>query len=166
MTALSFRIACVPPTVTHHHKKIITIKTRDGRQFNKLGDKPELQHARAMLEELLLPHQPSTPITGPVALSLEFTWPWLAKHSKRMRMLHRIPMTSRPDGSNCAKTLEDRLTALRFIEDDNAVVDLRVTKWWGDTPGIAITIAPFVDGVVLPSSPRAVGDLFAVAPLE
>lgn len=30
--------------------------------------------------------------------------------------------------------------ALRFLEDDNAVVDLHVRKWWGGEPGIQITI--------------------------
>lgn len=142
--ALSFRLACVPPTVTHHHKHIVQVG-----QWKRLADKPELVAAKATLDSLLLPHQITQPLQPPYALSLEFTWPWLMKHGPRSRTRGRVPMTSRPDASNLAKVLEDRLTALRFIEDDNAVVDLHVSKWWGSNPGIAITIAPFVDTAAL-----------------
>jgi Holliday junction resolvase RusA-like endonuclease len=135
---LSFFIACVPPTTSHHHKRIV----KRGK-FASLADKPELVAAKAMLESLLMPFQPSAPVAGPVALTLEFTWPWLKGHSKKVRSQGRIPHTSRPDCSNLTKTLEDRLVALLFLEDDNAVVDLHVRKWWGERPGIAVSICPF-----------------------
>jgi Holliday junction resolvase RusA-like endonuclease len=143
VNALTFRLSCVPPTVNHQRKKIVTIRTRDGRGFSKLADTSELNHAKALLEELLIPHQPPAPIAGPVVLTVEYTWPWLASHSKRVRAQRRIPHISKPDLTNVTKTLEDRLCELLFIEDDRKVVDLRVTKWWGSEPGIAITIAPF-----------------------
>lgn len=141
---LSFFVACVPPTVSHHHKKIVTIKTRDGRQFSKLADKPELDWAKSMLESLLLPHQPAQPVAGPVVVDVTFVWPWRASESKRRRAMGRVPHTSKPDASNAWKTLEDRLVALRFIEDDRAVVDVRLRKWWGDAPGISVRIRPWV----------------------
>lgn len=140
-----FCVACIPPTTTHHKKRIVKIG-----QFSRLADKPELVAAKAMLDSLLLPHQPAAPLTGPVSLRLEFAWPWLGKHSKKVRASKRIPHTSRPDCSNLAKTLEDRLVALRFMEDDNAVVDLQVRKWWSDEPGItvSITAASSAEGLV------------------
>lgn len=132
---LGFRVSCVPPKTTHHHKRIVRI----GR-FSRLADKPELVASKAMLDSVLLPYQPAAPIQGAVVLELAFTWPWLSTHSRKVRARRLVPHTSRPDCSNVAKTLEDRLVALRFIEDDNAVVELRVTKFWGEDPGITVTI--------------------------
>jgi Holliday junction resolvase RusA-like endonuclease len=77
-----------------------------------------------------------------VRLDLEFTWPWRQSEPKRTRLLGRVPHTSKPDCSNVLKTLEDRLVALRFIGDDANVVEVTVRKWWGDEPGIRITITP------------------------
>jgi Holliday junction resolvase RusA-like endonuclease len=141
--SLSFRLACVPPTAGHHHKKIIRLRSRSGHEFLKLGNRPELNQAMRLLEELLIPHQPAAPIAGPVMLTVEYTWPWLASHSKKVRSHGRIPHISKPDLTNVTKTLEDRLCELLFIEDDRKVVDLHVRKWWGTEPGIEITIAPF-----------------------
>lgn len=175
---LRFHLSCVPPTANHQRKKIVTIKTRDGRQFSKLADKPELLKAKQTLDDLLIPHQrtkvnPATgeevgdPVLGPVVVHLEFTWPWLSTHSKRTRALGRIPHTSKPDLTNAAKTLEDRLVDLLFIEDDRKVVDLRCTKWWGDNPGITITISPFtVTPAHVPHTAGERCDLFAAVPLE
>lgn len=145
---MTFRLCCVPPTANHQRKRIVRIKLRDGREFTKLADKPELRAAKESLESLLLPHQPAAPVEGPVVLRMDFTWPWLASHSQRVRAKGRIPHTSRPDLTNVAKTLEDRLVDLRFIEDDRAVVDLRLVKWWGDNPGIVVSIRPFDAGLL------------------
>lgn len=133
---LRFQIACVPPKTSHHAKRIVRVG-----KWARLADKPELVAAKDMLDALLLPHQPAAPFQGPVRLDLEFTWPWRASDSKRVRAQGRVPHTARPDCSNLTKTLEDRLVALRFLEDDNAVVDLRVRKWWGAEPGILVSIA-------------------------
>ena len=133
---LSFYLTCVPPRSTHHAKRIVRVG-----QWSRLADKAELVAAKEMLDALLLPHQPPAPLPGPIMLALEFTWPWLSSHSRRVKAQVRVPMTSRPDCSNITKTFEDRLVALRFIEDDNAVVDLHVRKWWGDSPGIAVRIS-------------------------
>jgi Holliday junction resolvase RusA-like endonuclease len=133
--SLSFHLRCVPPKTSHHAKRIVRI----GR-FSRMADKPELVAAKETLDGLLLPHQPPAPLVGPYRLSLEFVWPWRASETKRQREKGRVPMTSKPDCSNLAKTLEDRLVQLRFMADDAGVVDLRVTKFWGDEPGIRVSI--------------------------
>lgn len=130
---------CIPPTTSHHHKRIV----RRGK-FSSLADKPELVAAKATLDALLIPFQRST-IAGPVTLSVVYTWPWLKGARKRDIAKGRIPHTSRPDCSNLIKTLEDRLVQLKFIADDNAVVELHVSKWWGNESGIEIEIRPFGD---------------------
>lgn len=130
---IAFTLACVPPTASHHRKRIVRIGG-----FSRLADKPELVAAKATLDALLLPHQPQAPVPGPVALTVAFTWPWRASEPKRRKALGRVPHTSRPDLDNLCKTLTDRLVALRFLEDDAAVSSLSVTKFWGDEPGIAV----------------------------
>lgn len=150
MTSLSFFCPCVPPTATHHHKRIVKI----GR-FARMADKPELVQARHDLEAVLLPHRPAAPITGPVCVTLAFTWPWLKGATKRDRALGRIPKRSKPDCSNLAKTLEDRLAFLQFIEADENVVELHVSKSFGDRPGIFVEVRPYAEihTVVVPSGP-------------
>tara|TARA_R110000868_G_scaffold282494_1_gene542790 strand:+ start:1096 stop:1575 length:480 start_codon:yes stop_codon:yes gene_type:complete len=135
LAGLRFRLSCIPPTTTHHAKRIVRL----GR-FSRLADKPELVGAKQTLEALLLPFQPASPVPGPVALTVHWTWPWLKGHSKRDRALGLKLHTSKPDLTNVMKTLEDRLVRLRFIEDDRSVARLSLTKHWGDVPGIAIEI--------------------------
>lgn len=161
---IAFHVTCVPPKTSHHAKKII----KRGK-FSSLADKPELVEAKAMLDSLLLPHQPQAPIVGAVSMRLEFTWPWLGSHPNKTKALGRIPHTSRPDCSNLAKTLEDRLVALRFIEDDNAVVELTVLKFWGNEPGISVEILSHAErqDVLATASrmvARASADLFSELP--
>lgn len=130
-----FHLSCVPPTASHHRKQIVRV----GR-FTRLADKPELVAAKEMLDVLLLPHRPPAPLTGPLTLALTFTWPWAKSASKKLRALGRTPRASRPDLSNLAKTAEDRLVALRFMEDDGQVVRLVVEKYWGDEAGITVQL--------------------------
>lgn len=135
---ISFRVALVPPKTNHQRKKIVRVG-----KFLRLADKPELVDAKELLDSVLIRHQPNMPVPGPVVLRLEFTWPWLKSHGPRLRALGRIPHTSKPDLTNVAKTLEDRLVALRFIEDDRGVQNIQILKWWGNNPGIHISIRPF-----------------------
>lgn len=135
---MTFFLDCVPPTASHHSKRIVRVG-----KFSRLADKPELVAAKEMIDTLLLAHRPPAPLTGPVELTLAFTWPWRASDSKRIRSRGRIPRDTRPDCSNLAKTTEDRLVALRFLGDDGQVVRLVVEKWFGDCPGIGVTIEPF-----------------------
>ncbi len=153
-------LSCVPPTTNHHAKRIVRIG-----KFSRLADKPELVAAKEMLDNLLLPHQPPTPVQGPYVVTLEFTWPWLKGHSRKFRAAWRQPMTSKPDCDNASKSVCDRLVKLRFIEDDRAIVDLRIRKWWGSDPGIDITIAPFTIAPAIESRTGASSAPSLFAPL-
>jgi len=129
-------LSCVPPTTTHHSKKIVRVG-----KWTRLGDTDQLVAAKQAIDVLLLEHRPNAPLTGPVSLSLEFTWPWRAKDSQRIRAKGRIPRDTKPDCSNLAKTTEDRLVALRFLEDDGQVVELIVRKFFGSRAGIRVRLA-------------------------
>jgi Holliday junction resolvase RusA-like endonuclease len=137
---IAFHLTCIPPRVTHHAKRIVRVG-----QWTRLADKPELVAAKDSLDTLLLPHQPAAPVTGPVVLSLVFTWPWLKGDGKRVRALGRIPHDSKPDADNCAKGVTDALVRLRFLEQDSRVVELRVQKWRGNDAGIDVAITPWAD---------------------
>ncbi len=130
---IEFFVPCVPPTANHQNKKVVRI-----RGFSRLADRPELVEAKATLDALVLPHRKDR-VDGPVRLSLTFVWPYPSGMPKK-RQVGLVPKPTRPDCSNLAKTLEDRLSALQFIEDDAKVIDLRVRKFWGPQPGIQIRI--------------------------
>lgn len=152
---LSFVLSCVPPTASHHSKKIVRVG-----KWTRLADTDRLVTAKQTIDTLLLAHQPKSPLTGWLSLTLEYTWPWRSSDSKRVRAMGRVPRGTRPDCSNLAKTTEDRLVALRFMEDDGQVVQLIVRKYFGNHPGIAIAIAPlrggelFTDTSAAPSAAR------------
>lgn len=130
-----------PPTVTHQAKQVIQM----GDVYS-IGDTPRLTAAIRLLRRVLLEHAtpPGTPLAGPLSVRMDWTWPWLETHSRRLRLSQpRIPKTTRPDLTNLAKTLEDRLVELQFIKDDALIANTNLWKWWGHEPGIAITVRPF-----------------------
>jgi Holliday junction resolvase RusA-like endonuclease len=147
---ITIHLVCVPPRTTHQAKRIVRVGT-----WTRLADTPELAQTKALLETLLLPYVPAAPVTGPVRLALAYTWPWRAGDSARTCRLGRVPCPTRPDCTNLAKTLEDRLVALRFLVDDAQVVELLVTKWRGDTPGITIELTPWCAPVAPPGPQEA-----------
>lgn len=134
---IAFRIPCVPPTATHHRKGIVRVG-----KFLRLADKPELRAAKDMIDALLVPYRPPAPMHGAIALKLVFTWPWPAGTPKYRRALGREPRIAPPDCTNLAKTLEDRLAALLFFDNDKQVARLVVEKYNGDHPGIGVAIRP------------------------
>jgi Holliday junction resolvase RusA-like endonuclease len=136
MTVLCFAVRCIPPTANHQSGRAIV---KVGR-FMRIADKPKLVAAKGMLDGLLMPYQPATPLEGALGLTLDLTWPWRGAEPKKRRVLGRVPHTARPDADNIAKTIADRLVALRFVEDDSRIADLHIRKWWGDEPGIAVEI--------------------------
>lgn len=142
---VTFEVACVPPRTNHHAKKIIRLRARDGHEYLKLGNTRALQGATDTLLFLLQPHAPAAPITGPVVLTIDLTWPWQRRDSKRLRTRGRIPHDATPDWDNAAKGIADCLVTLRFLEQDSRIVDGRVRKWRGDQPGIRVTLAPWED---------------------
>jgi Holliday junction resolvase RusA-like endonuclease len=132
---LTLWLPCVPPTTTHHSKRIVKVGG-----FSKLADSERLTDAITTLDALLIPYRPASPVPGPVELYLSFVWPWRKTEPMWKRINGSIPHTSRPDCSNLAKTMEDRLVSLRFIGDDACVSKLTVCKAWGDRPGIYVRI--------------------------
>jgi len=130
---------CVPPKTTAQQKRA-NFKT--GVFFK---DKKGAQ-AISTLEGVLMPHQPEKPVSGLVRLSVEVVWPWRNSDiNTKAKKAHaekvgRIPCGSKPDLDNWVKNLQDVLVSLRFIERDEFVCDLSVRKFFGEEPGIRVTV--------------------------
>lgn len=144
---LEFFEPCIPPTTTHQSKHF-TIRGKPGSEIYGLSDTAALTNARLFWMATFSRHRIEEVIPPPISLTLEITYPWRKKDSKKLRKLGRIYMTEKPDASNTAKTVEDILVHMRFIEDDNAVSELIVRKFRGDAPGILVRISgPILAGL-------------------
>lgn len=87
-----------------------------------------------------------TLLTGPVCLSLEFTMPRLKGHYGSGKNTNRLKDTApvwhvaKPDLDKLIRCVKDALTGVVW-RDDSQVCELgRVTKIYGDAPGVWITI--------------------------
>lgn len=130
----------VPPKTTHQSKKIARFGS-GSRAFTRLKDTERLTMARELYLAMFAKHRPSEPFEGPVELELLIVWPYRngEPKAKTIAKLFRM-MDKKPDASNMAKTIEDILVELRFINDDGQVSDLIVRKRWGHEPGIGVRI--------------------------
>ena len=137
---VDFFEACEPPTVTHHHKGVRTIKLGGGKFASRMYDKPELVAARDFWASLFMNHRPPAPLTGALRLTIDLTFGWRKDDPKWKRELGWWPSTTKPDNSNSLKTIEDTLKRLLFFKDDNQVAEAVVTKRHGNNPGVRVRI--------------------------
>lgn len=133
---LEFFIHCVPFKATHHAKRIVRIG-----KFSRLADKAELRIARETYESLLVPFQIREPYQGPIALGLFFYFPYPKSMSEKQKRQGAAKIT-KPDCSNLAKTFEDCLVRMGFLEGDQQVVKLITSKAYSEGPGIRVIIEP------------------------
>jgi Holliday junction resolvase RusA-like endonuclease len=139
--SIAFESYCDIPTTTHQRKKIIRIRPRGRPEFLKLGNTLELDEAIARWDQILAPHRPARPLAGAIRLEATFVWPWRESEPRRNRLPEGIPHTSRPDLSNLIKTIEDRLMALGFIEDDARISEYgHCAKHWGPRGYLCLTL--------------------------
>ncbi len=69
-----------------------------------------------------------------------FSIPKSASKKKQVAMLSgQIRPTKKPDGDNLAKIILDSLNKLAY-NDDSQVVDLTVSKYYGDSPRVEIEL--------------------------
>jgi Holliday junction resolvase RusA-like endonuclease len=85
---------------------------------------------------------PMDPYCGPVELEAHFSLPIPKSWSKRER-LAAMEGTKRPQGKpdidNYLKALADGLNGIVY-QDDCQIVSARISKSYGDEPGIAVTV--------------------------
>lgn len=137
----------VPPPTTSQMKR--AARTKQGIRFFKSKEQQDSEHSWA---SVLLPHQPPTPLDGPLEVSIALFYPYTKGDTQRVRDRDRkdhIPHTSKPDLDNVVKALTDQLVRLKFIVDDSRIYDLRVRKFRApmEDVGVSIRISfdPFFD---------------------
>ena len=135
---VAFRLDCIPPTATAQQKGAFVCGGRV-RFFTK----KKVRESENFLAALCSMHKPDVPFSGPVAVTVRWTFPW--RKSERKRVVAAgvpVPHTSRPDLDNLEKNLLDVLTRLNFWTDDSLVAEKATSKFWGPNPGIDVAIRP------------------------
>jgi len=72
------------------------------------------------------------PLTGPVALRIEF---WLHRPKNRSKTVDVLPMVP-PDLDKLARAVGDSLVNAGVIMDDSLIVDIRMTKRYAVSPAL------------------------------
>lgn len=127
MEPLKFFMAMHPPTATEQQQHF-------NRKTGKTYKATEVKAARAKLLAHLAEHRPATPFKGPVKVEVC----WLYYNEDKPDLSWNI---SKPDLDNIEKGLFDRMTELKFWDDDKQICDKHTWKQWTNrTPGILISI--------------------------
>lgn len=140
---IDFRMDFDPPETTAQQKGMRIVTPRDPmkKPFIHHFTKPKVEAAAALIGRHLTPFRPAKPFDGPLRLVAEWTWPWRTSENKGNRAAGWRWKDTLPDAGNAQKLLEDVMQSLGFYHDDAQIADVRVTKQWGDRPGIRITLA-------------------------
>lgn len=133
----SFFIDLIPPRTTHQSKKIGVNRTT-GR--GSLRDSNALKVTKTFLDQAIVLNRPAAPLKGPLELRITYFWPFPSDAKVAIKRGGNRRKTTKPDCSNFAKTLEDRLVHWKFMDDDAQVSDLVVRKRLSQRPGIFIAL--------------------------
>lgn len=85
-----------------------------------------------------LKHRPAQPLPGPLEVHIDVFRARPKSMTKRERLTLLHPIT-KPDADNYAKLILDALNGIMWL-DDAQVVDLRVRKFYDDTPRCEVRI--------------------------
>ena len=131
---MEFFLELAPPTVTAQEHKVRVVRGKP-----MFYDTTKLKNARTAFESMLRQYIPSSPMEGPVALTVE--WRFSTKTHKEGT--YRV---TRPDTDNLQKLLKDCMTRVGFWNDDAQVCQEEVTKRWSrEKPGIGIKVVSLND---------------------
>lgn len=75
---------------------------------------------------------------GPLAIEMTFIFKPPPNSPDRIGQAH----THRPDGDNLAKAAIDVMQDANIFTDDSQVAELKVTKLWGEKPGVIVHVRP------------------------
>lgn len=138
MKELRLWIPCIPPKATSQMKG--TTRTPKGVRFFKKTEVAQAERIFLCYLKANIPAEWQTIDSGPIQLDVSFCWPWKKTELKRNMEWPLLHMDVKPDCSNIIKMLEDCMTKLKVWKDDGQVADLRVRKFWGESPGITIRV--------------------------
>jgi Holliday junction resolvase RusA-like endonuclease len=136
-----------PPSVTHHDKEIVPRYGKGGVvRGHRLVDSPGLRAAREAYERSIPERRVLVPLRAPVALRVEFWFPWAIVRAYGSGRDNGIWMTDKPDLSNSIKQLEDLLALRGYIADDKHVSIQEAKKFI--SPHVAGCIRVYIRSLV------------------
>jgi Holliday junction resolvase RusA-like endonuclease len=136
---MNITIPCNPPKTTGQAAARI-LKRRDGSMFVGKFASGKGKAAQDSLMSLLAAHRPPSAMQGPISVDVVWVYPWRKSETKRNRAAGIMPCDTRPDFDNLLKMLLDCMTRLGFWNDDGQIARGCLSKWWGDSPGISVSI--------------------------
>lgn len=140
MNKLEFFLSFEPPTATAQQRKHRIAKIK-GKQMVMTYKPQPVKDAEELFRIHLASFCPNEPIEGPIRVSCDWIFPWRKSEKKSvMREFSAIPKTTKPDSGNSNKLLIDCMTKAGFWNDDAQVFDESARKYWGDEPGILVSI--------------------------
>lgn len=157
---IDFFMEFEPPEITSQQKgvRIVVPNNPAVKAFPSFFTKPEVVKAEKAIAAHLSPFKPKHAFTGPLRLVTEWTWEWNKSEPKKNRVDGWKWRETKPDFDNISKLLCDQMTVLGFWHDDSQIVDARVTKRFGDRPGIRITLEALTPQAPQPAPKPAVKD--------
>lgn len=121
---MKFFIPCSPPKSLSKNNKQLFV--RNGRAMQT--DSKNTRESKSTILQLLQPHAPKTPLSGPLKLRAVFFYPYPKSTSKKQRETGS-PMTVKPDVDGIATGLMDCMQTLGFFSNDSQVYCLQVEKF-------------------------------------
>lgn len=112
-----------------------TFQQRD-RNFHQTAN---ARLAMAQWQAILEPYKPPKPFTGPLSFRMVITWPH-TRETEKQNGGRPVWKTTRPDGVNILKGVEDIMTRLGYWPDDNQLAIETVERWHGDMAGVYFCI--------------------------
>ena len=122
-----------PPNSTAQGKRF---NGKTGRAFHTKEHTRDMESITTLMK--VAPGRPTAALSGPVELVIEGYWPHLRKTPKR-DLFGTVPKVSKPDLDNWAKGVIDCLVDAGYLESDQIVWKLTVSKHHAHEPRIAIT---------------------------
>ena len=130
---LDFFIAGEPPTATAQEKGE-RVAYKNGRAYIHHYTKKNIKVIRERFMAELKRYAPYPTPKGPVKLWTIWTWTPTGKHKAGTFR------DTKPDADNIIKEFKDCMAKMGFFENDSRVADERVTKRWGNKPGIRVIV--------------------------
>jgi len=132
-------VPCIPPKATKQNTHIIKLRNKSGKEFYSLKSDKSVKHASGTILDLFKEYAPKEIIDFPVAVRIEFKFPFRKNEKKADLANGAMWCETRPDLDNLSKLFIDAISPV-FLKDDALVVRLHVSKARTHKPGIRLAI--------------------------
>jgi len=133
-------VSCIPPRATKQNTQIIKLRTKDGREFYSLKSDKSVKNAMSTFLDLFREYAPEKIIDFPVAVRVEFSYPFRKNEKKSDLERGFMWCETRPDLDNLAKIFIDSISPV-FFKDDALIVFLVVCKIRSNRPGVRLVVS-------------------------